>query len=782
MLNPFRKNIFFFVLLTSAALVLLSSCNATKHVPKGKQLLRNNTITKNGKTVKDYRAYAIIKQVPNKKIGLPFTNVILWRPYLNLYNAGNPDKEKGFGHWLTKIGEPPTILDSTLTFSSAKQLGQYYFNQGYFLNEIEFDIDFVNRDSSQANVVYKIYSGPQYRIKSIEYIISSPAILELVRGVKGKSKIKSGMPFNTETLEEERSRLVTTLRNNGYYGFQESYVKYEADTSAGFHEVNIKLIVGDKRVILTDSVYYVEHLPYTIKNIYVDPNFNFSNSTSNSSDSSVYKGLTLLEANPKVYKSHYLESQVHFKDGEIYNERKVKETYSHVTGNRVFQIADISFEPVKGDTNNQVNAYINLQPFDKRTFSAEFEGTNTAGNYGIAGVLTWASRNIFKAGEILDFSIRGGLEAQVNVNDNNQVFNTNEIGFEVGINFPRFFLAGRLNQRVPKRMEPKSRVYTSFRYQSRVEFERSIFTVGLLYNWKESQTKTHQVNLLDVNFVRLPRIDDGYYNSLEFKTGFQDQLIMSTRYTFIYDDKKYTTDRFHRFLRGSIEPAGNLLALINSNGTFALNNETDQYLVLGVPFAQYIKLDLDFRNYINPSKDHQVVTRFFVGTTFNYGNSPEFPPFEKSFLAGGSNDMRGWTAYRLGPGNFNNHAYSGYSAVGPIKIITNLEYRFPIIQSFKGALFIDAGNIWIWNRDYSRTKYDAVERDLINNGVFKFDEFYKQIATNTGIGFRYDFGFFALRLDLGIKIWDPSEANERFVLPGTKWENITYNIALGYPF
>jgi outer membrane protein assembly factor BamA len=482
-----------------------------------------------------------------------------------------------------------------------------------------------------------------------------------------------------------------------------------------------------------------------------------------------------------------LRAGIHFKGGDLYNESKAKESYLHLTGNRVFQIAEISYQPVKGDTTNRLDAFINLQPFLKRTFSVELEGTNTAGNYGISGAVTLANRNIFKGGEILDFTFRGGLEAQVNLNSN-EPFNTREIGTEIGLNFPRFFLFNGISRRLPKRMEPRSRIFTSFNYQTRVEFERAILTLGLLYTWRESRSKQHQINLLDVNYVRLPRIDNDYFNSLEFKTGFQDNLIMAIRYTFLYSDIALAkSTRTSNYFKGSIEPAGNLFGAFSNSGTFEQDEETDQYLVLGVPFAQYIKLDADFRHYFNPTEDHQFVMRFYAGATINYGNSPFLPPFEKSYLAGGSNDLRGWVAYRLGPGNFPNYLYvqgdQSYAAVAPLKLLGSAEYRFPIIKSFRGALFFDAGNIWLWDRNYNTEGLSDVELALVEFGIFRFDTFYKQIALNTGIGWRYDFGFFALRLDMGIKIWDPTEPeNQRFVLGGLKWSTINYNIALGYPF
>lgn len=768
---------------------MVASCNATKGVPKGRQLLVKNEIVVNGKDVSESGAMATIRQKPNRSITIPLVDWVLWRPYLGIYNLGDTSKAKGFKHWLTKIGEPPVLVDSIETERSATQIGRYYYNRGLFLNEVEVIVEPENRRGNKAKVTYHVYTGPQYYFHNLEFIISSPGIEGVVRQVRSESKIKAGMPFNTQQLDQERDRLVKTLRDNGYYGFPKSLVRIEADTSVGDRNVRLKLFVGDLPVAIGDTLFYVEHKPYTIKNIFIDPNYNFRTGALKGSDTTQFLQLKITHHPEGIFfKPYFIESLVHFKPGDLYSEQVARDSYAHFANSRIFQSTEISYSVIEGDTTNGLNAVIRAQPFKRNSFSTEVEFTTTAGNYGTAGFITWSRKNIFKAGEIFDISLRGALEAQLVLSgENNTLFNTREIGVETGINFPRFLLFNSINSRIPKRMNPRSRVFTSFNYQTRVEFERIIFKVGLLYTWKESSTKFHQINLLDVSYVYLPRIDQDYLNSLEFKASFQNNLIMDVRYTFMYDNLPVRKGRTHQFFRGSIEPAGNLLSTVNGPGRFAFNEDLQQYTLFGVPYAQYVRLDGDFRHFIDITAENQVAMRFFAGSTITYGNTPFMPPFEKSFMAGGSNDMRGWTAFRLGPGNFPNQLYNAgttsYASVAPIKLMANLEYRFPLIQSLRGALFFDAGNIWLWNRALDTTNFTELELALINEGTFFWNRFYKQIAVNTGLGVRYDLGFFAIRVDAGIRIFDPSEAEgERFVLPGLPWNIFNLNFALGYPF
>jgi len=781
-----KLHFYFRLLMLTAVLGLLSACHATKRVPKGKQLLVKNEIIVNGRQISESGAVATVRQKPNRSISIPVVNWVLWRPYVQLHNLGDTAKPNS---WFIKVGEAPVVVDSALTEQSALQIGRYYFNKGLFFNEVEVEIIPVNRRKNKAKVVYKVYSGPQYYFNSLDYAISSPGIESIVRQVRSESKIKQGQTYDANLLEEERDRLVKSLRDRGYYGFPKSLVRFDVDTSAGNHSVDLKLYVNNQPVSIGDSLFYVEHVPYHIKNIYVDPNYHFRFGELSDIDTAEYMGLKIAQHPEGFYfKPFFIENLIHFKPGDLYSEQVARESYAHFANSKIFQSTEISYTIVPGDTTRGLNAIIRAQPYNTNTFSTEVEVSTAAGNWGTAGFITWSRKNVFNGGEIFDVSLKGGLEAQLVLSEgNDQLFNTRELGIETGINFPRFLILSNINEKIPKRMNPRSRVFTSFNYQTRAEFERVIFKVGLLYTWRESKTKFHQVNLLDLSYVFLPRIEDDYLNSLEFKASFQNNLIMAMRYTFIYDNLAVRKGKTHQFFRGSVEPAGNLLSVIGNNGRFTFDDDLEQYTLLGVPYAQFVKLDADIRHFIDVTKDNQVAMRLFAGTTINYGNTPFMPPFEKSFMAGGSNDIRGWTAFRLGPGNFPRQYYNqggiSYASVAPIKLMANVEYRFPLIQSLRGAIFFDAGNIWLWNRALNSDDFSDLELALINEGTFFLNRFYKQIALNTGVGVRYDFGFFAVRLDMGIKIFDPSEPeNMRFVLPGVKWNTVAYNVALGYPF
>lgn len=749
----------------------LGACNLGKWMPEGEYRLDKNTIEVDGKDAPD-NVYNILKQKP-----APTGEN--W-----IYTWGNPNNEKGFSKWVSDLGTAPTILNLQLVQRTQTQLGYYYFSKGYFYNVVSYE---VVRDSSDrdAEVIYSVHLGPQYHISDITYVIPSESIVALTMKDTANRVISPGDPYDEGKLEEERTRIATHFRNNGFYGFSKDWISYTADTTKGNQQVKVIVEIMDRPIRTEDSTYTVPHQQYNIGEIYIDYDFNYLKPTATYNDTVIYKGYDFLIREEETYHPHLITRAVHFKNGDIYNATSVKNSYTHLSSLGVFGASEIEFN-LRPDT-NIIDAHVRLTPLPKRSFTAQMEGTNTSGNYGIAGNITLLNRNFFGAGEIFDLSLKGGIQAQVNYSqaEENNLFNTYELGAEAGITFSRFLLPLRYQERFPKRMRPTTRVSTSYSQQTRIEFQRRIWKVGLSYQWKESDEKTWQWAVLDFNYVNLLDADDQYINSLFFKTGFQDNLILAQRITFTYAPFDRPNAISRHFLRGSFEGSGNVLWVADRATGFAKDPETGQGMLMDVPYAQYIRADVDYRHYLRTGLNSQFVTRAFAGVTYNYGNSPFLPPFEKNYLAGGSQDIRGWIAYRLGPGGLPNVVYdtANYAAVAPVKLMINLEQRFKLIGNLNGAIFLDVGNVWLFNRDYRSSDIPGIPDDVIETMKFNYKTFIRQSAVGTGFGLRYDFGFFQLRLDGGIKVWDPTEPEGRqYVLDGLQWRTVTFNFALGYPF
>jgi outer membrane protein assembly factor BamA len=785
------KQIYKYILAIALPLIVFS-CKSTRWVDDGEFLLVENEIFINNKKVKNAELQSLLKQKPNKEL------TPIFRPYLSLYNVGNPNKEKGLAHWFTRIGEAPVIADSTTILGSATNLGLFYFSNGFFNNVTAVETK-VNIKKKKAKVRYDVYTGSPHYFGSLDYLIASENIENLVLNDSiNKSLIKQGEKYSNNTLEAEREKLVKLFRNNGFYGFQKELIRFEADTLHAKNSVNLTMVISDQPVYFKDSTYLKPHKPYTISNVYIDPYYSYVGEPEKK-DTSKIDSYTFLDSEKNKFSARLPISAIHFGAGEKYNQTKVIESYSHISSLRVFRNSEILFEPSESNEND-LKAVVRLKPFPQRSIKLDLEGTNTSGRYGIFGTISVLNRNLFKNGEIFDISLNGGIESQfdLSVESVNDAFNVYEYGAQIGISFPRFFAPKSIQRKIPKQIIPKSRLSVSGGRQNRQEFVRNYFNLGLGYFWKPSENINMNFQLFDFSFLDLVKIDSAYENSLEFSQGYQDVLISASRFTFIFSNQNAKHRRNSSYFIGSAETAGNFLNLLDqakpdptTSETLLKNNNRKGYY-FGVPYSQYFKIDLDYRHYTRYRSEQVLAWRFMAGYTHTYSRSKnQLPPFEKSYFAGGTNDIRGFRAYRLGPGNYRSENYEEggviYNAVAPIKLMFNIEYRFTILKSLKGALFTDVGNIWIYDNPNitALTGVDEIDAE-IESYKFKWENLNQQIAISSGLGVRYDFGFFVFRLDAAIPIFDPRrEGQDRFRPNYSGWffvKDFQFNLGIGYPF
>ena len=309
-------------------------------------------------------------------------------------------------------------------------------------------------------------------------------------------------------------------------------------------------------------------------------------------------------------------------------------------------------------------------------------------------------------------------------------------------------------------------------------YTRTVANATFGYNWNAGTYTTHTVYPLQFNIVKLPfileswqqRIDSSSYQSSSYK----DVLILGGNYIYVFSNQKIKKSKDYWYLKINAESAGNLLAL-----GYKLSNadKTDgSFNISGIPFAQYIKSDMDLRYNFVINEFSSLVYRAFAGVGIPYGNSKAMP-FVKQYFGGGANGIRAWKARSLGPGS-TSRTDSGRAFVNQtadIKIELNAEYRFKLFWILEGAMFLDAGNIWTYNDDPDRP-----------GGQFKFNKFVNDMAVGTGLGLRFDLNFVLLRTDLGIKLRDPQ-------LPAfPKWirmqrpynfrKDFSFVLGIGYPF
>ncbi len=789
--NPilqFRYSKLYKSIILILVLFSLSACNTSKNLPKSKIVLHKNSIEIKD-AEKDFKKddiWTLIQQKPNKKILgiIPFK---LW-----VYNLGNKGKETKFKNWLkNKVGEEPVYLDYALTNNTVRQIKQYLNNIGYFNSSVKENIS-INK--KEADVIYNLSLGKPYKIRNIDYFISDKKVKFFTLLDNDKTLLHKNDTYNAYTLEDERERVTTYLKNQGYYYFNRDFIYYEVDSALNNKQLDITVSIKNNKELLSSEMgKFIEtnHHQFYVNNIYIDPNYNPLSKNQLEYDTLV-KTIPALTADIPALEYYFIYhdklqikpqtiiQSIYIRPDQAYNLDEEQQTYKRLASLKMFKYAKIQFNTNTTDTNNNLlNCQIKLTRSKVQSYSIEAEGTNSGGDLGIGGNLVYQNKNIFRGAEIFRLRIKGAMEVQKTsgLEEENSsgflFFNTIETGIEASLQIPKFLIPISQTQ-FPKYFKPKTTINTGINYQKRPKYTRYITNFTFSYDWFLSDKKTHILSPIDLNSVKVYRstIFDSIINNssdLRLKDQYTDHLIAALKYSYIFNNQDINKLKNFCYFRWNFETSGNLSNAI-SNFIKAPKNEDDNYTFFNIRYAQYVKADFDFRYYNIIDKESSLVFHGLFGLGIAYGNS-DVLPFEKGFYAGGANDMRGWEIRSLGPGAFNGD-YSGFDKMGDIKIEANLEYRFSIYKFFNGAFFVDAGNIWLLKENKS-----------FPDGDFKIDKFLGQFAIDAGIGFRFDFDFFIFRLDGALPFRNPAKpANNRWVVNNAKFSDITWNFGIGYPF
>lgn len=764
-------------------LTLLISCNTTKHVPEGQYLLNKVKIDvsegNDGKFNKK-ELHNYLRQTPNHEIlgGAKFQ--------LSIYNLSGKDSTKWYNKWLRRLGQAPVIYDPELTAASANQLKLALVNQGYMDTEVSVD---TVTDGKKIEVDYHIAPGEPHYIAGIKYNIPDDSLRNIIMNDSSEFILHNGALFNRNDMEEERTKIATRLRERGYFGFNKEYITYTADTTENNKAVDLTLNVmppyENNRI-----AGYTRHRPFYIRSIYVitdyDPMKRHDLSEYQQEDTVTHKGINILYGDEHYLRASIIDDNCFIKIGEKYNSADVDRTYQSLGRLGILKYVNIAFEQAgEHDGKLWLDSYILLTKAKPQSVSVSLEGTNSEGDLGFGVETTYQHRNIAKGSELLTAKL--GINYESISGDISGLVNNRyaEYSGEVNINFPKFifpFLKKSFRQKIRANTE----FGTTFSYQERPEYTRVIAGAGWKYKWTEQGSMiSHTFDLLDINYVYLPQITDSFLDEIApdnplLRYSYEDHFIMRTGYSFYYTNKKathgignfvYQPDIYT--IRAGIETAGNILNLFSHITNQKKDPQADAYKVLGIQYSQYVKLNADYS--INHSFDRRnsLVFHAGAGVAVPYGNTTILP-FEKRFYSGGANSVRGWSVRTLGPGSYNsNNSVSSFmEQCGDIRLDLNLEYRARLFWVFELAAFIDAGNIWTI-RSYENQP----------GGVFKFNEFYKQIAVAYGLGLRMNFNYFLLRLDCGMKAVNPAEGQERFPLIHPDFgRDFALHFSVGYPF
>ena len=708
----------------------------------------------------------------------------------------NPD-EATLSEKIMEIGEAAVILDTFMCNASVKQIKKYCENSGYFKVKVRDSVvlEPVKRGKKRikrAHVYYIIDAGQPYKLRNVSYKIDDPELAGYVLLDSFACRIKPGQVFQAELLGQERERIYKYLLNNGYYEFAQDFIYFLVDSAVGNKKIDV--VIGIKNfnykseVEGRDTILVRNHIRYFISHVYSITDYNpYKRTTYN--DTSVYSNSGLkyhfLYNGQMQFRPSVLTHLITVFPGSAYNFSNAEETYKRLSDLRAFKNINVIFERVTGSP-NKLNMIIQMTPVMRQSYSAETELTNTANNYGIGGSLIYQNRNTFHGAELMEIKLKGGLTAQKTFgtqgNSNfdpvqvDRFFNTILFGPEFDLYFPRAFFPWPFNHiQFKPSAAPKTVLISSGNYQQRPEFSRTLINFSFGYQWKAGPYNFLYLTPFETNVINVTQTSAGFQQALNnsndffLKNSFNNHITNVARFTYFFNNQTKPKARNFYYFKSSFESAGNILRPFFKYVLRQLPNQNDSYTIADIPFAQFIRFEGDFRYYKLIGKSSRFVFRFYGGVGYPYMNLKVLP-YEKGFFAGGPNSVRAWKARSLGPGGFSPAAGAyNFDKIGDNQLECNVEFRFPIYKIFNGALFVDAGNVYLRKAD-----------PLKPGAEFRINDFYKHLGVGTGAGLRLDLSFFIIRLDAAFRIHDPAVTSAGGWMFNVRQTEL--NFGIGYPF
>lgn len=721
---------------------------------------------------------------------------IKWMPYSKWVYCFLTDTTSNlWNNTLHRMGDAPVIYDEERCRQTSMQLQQLMESKGCFGSTVTLDTTEIS--GYNICIQYNIKATPRYTIDEIIYRTEDATVRHILNETEEDSPLKAGDPYDQEKIAAERSRIVNTLREAGYFHANNNIVSFIVDTTYSNTKLSIDVIVDSKDLQV-----------YHINNVYIYPNSNAGlRNAPTTFDTLIYTypGATRRIDNIYVFDRpisihpQTISRSLMLFPGMTYRPHYITDTYNSLLGLHNFKYINIDMLPSPASTDSLplVDAHIKLVRATQQKISLSIELTNasplgsndstsnffTGGNLGVETSIEYQHKNIFGGAELL--KVKGSVLFELpklifrkrgeSFYDNFSAF---ESGLDISLDMPVFLLPFTRNI-VFQRIKPHTLFSAGGSYQYRYYFERILANTSFGYTWSHSRRVSNQLLPVEMTFVRIIGLDNDFaarleqLNDLRLKYQYSSHFILDARYDYTFSNQQYGTREDFSVFHASLETAGNLLAGI-ANMSKALVDENNVRQVLGVPFSQYVRVGAEFTRYHYFGLKSSFVGRVIVGAGIPYGNSVSMP-YEKSFFGGGPTTMRAWQLRHLGPGSYrggSGDAMADVERVGDLQLVMNLEGRFPIAGIFEGAVFADMGNVWLFNPS-----------DQYSNGHIKWNSLPSEIAVGAGLGLRVAVSIATLRVDFAIPFYDPGyDQSLRWRPPHWKFNQIVTNFGINYPF
>lgn len=781
-----KKYSFFVCASITLLLLFLASCRSARYLEEGQALVTNMDVTGVPPDLKESASAYISNEIkPNSRLNL------------TIYNMFNTRKGRYKAEGKRNVGEPPHLLDSSLVELSAQQINRYLQTKGYFNALVEPHV-VVNKKKAQID--FNVTLGTPFLFGSIDYSADDPTIEAIYANeVRPQSSAKTGRQFDSADLLQEREKLYEKLKGHGYYDYLRQYMRVGVDTNAVMNQANLQVDIENP----TDST---RHTVYTIDSVFVRVILPYGQSSSRKprweEDTTLHMGY---KDETGRFRLKPLSKYMYLRSGMRYDLKKENQSYDRLYEMNGFRSVKINFQQ---KDSSRLNTFYELTPRPVMANQVEGEFTFSSGMSGFNVGNTFSHRNVFGGAEQLEVKLRYGVlfDPRLEGNLANKIFNND---FQVGVNLiiPRLMTPFE-NSSTGTYGLPRTTFSSTLQFfQQDGTYSNRYFTNSLNYIWYSSTREQHSLTPISLEY-RVGRLNEAFQQQLEdegyllyVRSNNREYFGLGAQYNYTYNAAKLLTKENFSYFRVGLESSGNMLALLGNVFNFEKSVD-DERLLFGVPHLQFAKTEIDYRWYRHLGGNKQFVWRFNGGVAVPYGNNSRLLIFEKSFFGGGMNGIRAWQARTLGPGNYNRSQLPEHlrlnlrnlDQLGELKLETNAEYRFRILNNFlgaklNGATFIDAGNIWLLR-----------DNEITTNGTFKANEFLSQIAIGTGVGLRLDMDYFIIRLDAGLKVKDPQfPKGEQWVIKELfnrrafrqefyethrpdRYNFIQYNFSVGLPF
>ena len=647
-----------------------------------------------------------------------------------VYNWSNPDKNDWWNESLRKVGVAPVVFNKSQIPSSCENIKRHLDYLGYYHSEVETYIDTIGKN---VKVTYYVTPGNRVKIDSIIYKVPEGEFADEFDSDRKNFLVKKGDWLSEKTLEAESERGASFFRDRGYYNFSKFNYFFEADT------------LGPRNV-----------LTYEIRNYTRNELESYATPLKKYHIGKV--DVTLAKSVP--FREKLLQDLNIIHNGDLYSESKVNTNYQRYSSLKLFNTVNIEMAPADSST---VDCHITLGQGKMKGVKLNMEASINSNNlFGLSPAVSFYNKNIFKGGELLSLGFSGNFQRQFGTD-----VQANEFGVNGSLSFPR--LLGLSYQAFKGANIPKTQIQGSFNYQNRPEFIR--YLANFSYGYTGGTDRVYyQFNPLSVSVVKVDNMTEAFMMQLiknmalydmfsdHIDAGINGQIYWTTDASVI-PQKSYT------YARLAVDLSGNVVHLFDK---WLPEDEFGQHMLFGMPYSRYVRAELNTGHTFRFSPSSALAVHFVGGVSKGLNGDWDTAPFEKQFYVGGASSMRGWQVRTLGPGASDLYSFFTIaSQVGEYKLEMDLEYRQKLFWKLEGALFAEAGNVW----DYE--------------DLWEADEWIETFGLDWGLGLRLNLGFILLRLDWGMKVYEPCRnGKDRWIMP-YEWlrsGGSSLHFGVGYPF